>query len=217
LTTWPIMPPTLPELVGQPGNTDQLIASLPEVLDARARVAAADADVELAKRVKKPDPTFGFRVGEEDSERLLGFSFSIPLHVRNNFKQDVLASMAMRSQAEADAAEIERETRVRLLVSMERYTMMRAGWTAWEEIGASSIERRAEALQRLWDAGEINTSEFLLQVHQTLNTRASAMELRQNLWNAWIEYLNASNEVEGWLESGGTPGSQAQKITMRMN
>lgn len=216
--TWPVMPPTLPAVAGQPGDVDQLVATLPEVQEARAQVAAADADVKLAERVKKPDPTFGFRVGDEDDERLLGFSFSIPLHVRNNFNQDVLASMSMRSQAEADAAEIERETRARLLIAMERYVKMRAGWTIWEQTGASSIERRANALQNLWDAGEINTSEFLLQVGQTLDTRVRAMELRRNLWNAWIEYLNASNEVEHWLENAGSKsGDPVEQITMRKN
>jgi cobalt-zinc-cadmium efflux system outer membrane protein len=215
---WPVMPRTLPTLATLTGDVDQLVAILPEVQDARAQVAAADADVELAKRVKKPDPTFGFRVGDEADERLLGFSFSIPLHVRNTFKQDVLASMSMRSQVEADAAEVERQTRARLLIAMERYALMRTGWTVWEKTGTSSIDRRAYALQHLWEAGEINTSEFLLQVRQTLVTQASAMELRRKLWNAWIEYLNASNRVEDWLQNAEDQSKDpVEQITMRNN
>jgi cobalt-zinc-cadmium efflux system outer membrane protein len=215
---WPRMLPTLPALTIRPGDVDQLTTLLPEVQEARALVAAATADVELAKRLKKPDPTFGFRVGEEDDERLIGFSFSIPIHVRNTFSEDVVASIAMQSQAKADAAAIERDVRARLLVAMERYVTMRAGWTVWEETGASSIERRAEALRKLWDAREINMSEFLLQVRQTLETRATAMKLRATLWGAWIEYLNASDQVEAWLESGGVElVATPQKIAMRTN
>jgi cobalt-zinc-cadmium efflux system outer membrane protein len=218
IQTWPRMPPTLPALAVQPGDIDQLIAILPEVREARAEVAAATADVELARRLKKPDPTFGFRVGDEDSERLIGFSFSIPLHVRNNFNEDVLASMALRTQTEADAVAIERDIRARLLVAMERYATIRAGWIVWEETGATSIERRAEALRKLWDAREINMSDFLIQVRLTLATRATAIDLRANLWSAWIEYLNASNQLDGWLQDTETKlPDPVERITMRNN
>jgi cobalt-zinc-cadmium efflux system outer membrane protein len=216
--TWPRMPPTLPALLVQPGDIDQLVSVLPEIREARAEVAASTADIELAKRIKKPDPTFGLRVGEEDSERLLGFSFSIPLHVRNNFNQDVLASMALQSQTEADAAAIERDIRARLLVSMERYATMRAGWAIWEEAGATSIERRAEALQKLWDAREINMSDYLLQVRLTLATRVTAIELRASLWSAWIEYLNVSDQLDRWLlDTEAEIKDPAERITMRNN
>jgi hypothetical protein len=44
------------------------------------------------------------------------------------------------------------------------------------------------------------------------------MELRRSLWIAWIEYLNASNEVAHWLENPGSkPGDPVEQITMRKN
>jgi len=197
--TWPRMPSTLPALSTKPGDVSPLLAQLPEIEAANAMVAAADAEVELAKRLKKPDPTLGLRVGEEGDERLIGFTFSIPLFVRNSFNEDLLASIALRSQASADAAEVERDAKARLLVAMERYMTMRQGWVVWEQSGASSIERRAAALQKLWDAREINLSDFLLQVRQTLETRSTALQLRQMLWESWVDYLEASNQVERWL------------------
>ncbi len=220
--TWPPTPDSVPALPTRSGDIGQLVAGLPQVGAANALVAAADADVELAKRLKKPDPTVGFRVGEEDDDSLIGLSFSIPLYVRNTFNEDLLASLALRSQAKADAKNIERDARARLLVAIERYTAMRAGWMVWEESGATSIERRADALRKLWDAREINMSEFLLQVRQTLDTRTTAFELRATVWRAWIEYLNASSQVEYWLENGlasGNPNpvTTPNKITMRQN
>ena len=218
LRTWPRIPGTVPALNIKTAEAEQLIAGLPQVGAAYALVASADAEVDLAKRMKKPDPTIGLRLGEEDDDSLIGFSFSIPLYVRNTFNEDLLASIALRSQARADAANIERDARARLLVAMEIYTSMRAGWMVWEEAGASSIERRSEALRKLWDAREINMSEFLLQVRQTLDTRTTAFELRATVWQAWIEYLNASSQVEYWLENGGLNSAVTpEKITMRQN
>ena len=216
--SWPQIPNKVPALPTRSADVESLIAGLPQVGAAKALLAAADAEVKLAKRLKKPDPTIGLRAGKEDDDSLIGVSFSIPLFVRNNFNEDVLASLALRSQAKADAATIERDARARLLVAIERYTTMRAGWMVWEEAGASSIDRRSEALRKLWDAREINMSEFLLQVRQTLDTRTTAFELRAAVWRAWIEYLNASSQVEHWLEQGDLkPVAITEKITMRLN
>jgi len=215
---WPRMPETLPILSIQPADIEPRIESLAEVKAANALVTAATADVNLAKRLKKPDPTFGIRFGEEDDERLIGLSFSIPLYVRNNFDEEVLASIAARSRAQADAAAITQDARARLLVAMERYSTKRTAWIVWEEAGASSIERRAEALQRLWNAREINLSEFLLQVRQTLETRNTVLELRASLWSSWIEYLEASEQLEQWLtNSYPSPQEPIEQTTMRGN
>jgi hypothetical protein len=55
-------------------------------------------------------------------------------------------------------------------------------------------------------------------VRQTLVTQASAMELRRKLWNAWIEYLNASNRVEDWLQNAEDQSKDpVEQITMRNN
>jgi len=216
--TWPGIPGTVPKLTIRSDDVDLLVTGLPQVGAANALVVAADAEVELAKRLKKPDPTFGLRVGEEDTDSLIGVSFSIPLYVRNTFNEDLLASMALRSQAKANAAAIERDARSRLLVAMERYMTMRAAWMVWEESGASSIERRADALRKLWDAREISMSEFLLQVRQTLDTQTTAFELRATVWRAWIEHLNASSQAEYWLEHGELQSAATpKKITMRQN
>ncbi|KAA3663440.1 MAG: TolC family protein [Chloroflexi bacterium] len=216
--SWPQIPLKVPALPTQPSDVDTLVADLPQVGAANALVAAADAEVDLAKRLKKPDPTFGLRVGEEDDDSLIGLSFSIPLFVRNTFNEDLQASLALRSQAKADAATIKRDAQARLLVAIERYMTMRDGWMVWEESGASSIERRSDALRKLWDAREINISEFLLQVRQTLDTRTTAFELRATVWRAWIEYLNASSQVENWLKYGNLKTvATPKKITMRQN
>jgi cobalt-zinc-cadmium efflux system outer membrane protein len=54
-------------------------------------------------------------------------------------------------------------------------------------------------LWRLWEAGELSTTEFLVQLRQTLDTRESALELRETLWRAWLEWLIASGQIESWL------------------
>ena len=69
--------------------------------------------VELSVREKKPDPTFGFRIGKEDSDTLTGLTFSVPLFVRNTFSAEVDVANASLIQAERTAANVRRQARRR--------------------------------------------------------------------------------------------------------
>jgi hypothetical protein len=61
-------------------------------------------------------------------------------------------------------------------------------------------------------------SDFLIQVRLTLATRATAIELRASLWSAWIEYLNASNQLDRWLQdTQAKPQDPVEQISMRNN
>jgi cobalt-zinc-cadmium efflux system outer membrane protein len=54
-------------------------------------------------------------------------------------------------------------------------------------------------LRRLWEAGEISTTDYLVQLRQTLDVQESALDLRQILWRAWFEWLAASGRVDQGL------------------
>jgi cobalt-zinc-cadmium efflux system outer membrane protein len=54
-------------------------------------------------------------------------------------------------------------------------------------------------LERLWTAGELNTTDYLIQLTQALDTKASAIEQRGRMWTDWSEFLIASGKIEHWL------------------
>jgi len=64
------------------------------------------------------------------------------------------------------------------------------------------METQSKVLTRLWEARELNMSEFLLQYRQSLEAQYTAVELRQMLWQAWVKFLQQSNQVEHWLSAG---------------
>jgi cobalt-zinc-cadmium efflux system outer membrane protein len=110
-----------------------------------------------------------------------------------------MASISAKTRADAEANAVERVTKARLMVAMERFSTMRSAWTDWEKIGPLSVGVQTNLLTRLWEAREISMSDFLLQYRQTLVAQKTAAELRQTLWNAWIDYLEETNQVESWL------------------
>lgn len=196
---WPAIQTELPSLTIAPSEASDLVMSLPHVRSAQLRVAAAAARVDLRQRERRLDPTLTLRGGTEDDETLVGLNVTIPLPIRNRFTYEVTAASAERRQAQQEAANVSRQAYARFQGAQERYQLSRTAWEDWQRTGGVSLQRQTDLLWRLWEAGELSTTEFLVQLRQTLDTRESALELRAALWRAWFEWLTASGQIESWL------------------
>ena len=196
---WPRLDTKLPGLTVASADAQDLVMSLPEVRAALHRVAAATARVELRERERRLDPTVTLRGGRENDESLVALNITIPLPVRNRFTYEVTAASAERRQAQQVASDVSRRAYARFLGAQERYQLSRAAWQDWENTGDVSLQRQSDLLRRLWEAGELSTTEFLVQITQTLDTGESALELRQAMWRALFEWLTASGQLDSWL------------------
>jgi cobalt-zinc-cadmium efflux system outer membrane protein len=195
---WPSLN-TVPPAVPTIDEPQSIVLALPEMAAARRRVEAADAVIELRQRLRKPDPTLSLRGGQEDDSTLVGINFSIPLYIRNSFSDEVTAAVAERDQAQQLADDLLRRAYARFISATERYGLSHEAWQNWEQVGQPSLTRQSDVLRRLWEAGEISTTDFLVQLRQTLDTRENAIELELAMWRAWFEWLTASGQVEAWL------------------
>lgn len=194
---WPALPERLPE----PASFDaqMLLDGLPELQAHRARIAAAQSTITLRQREQRPDPSLGLRGGREGSEGLVGLSLSIPLYVRNDFRAETQAANAQLIEAQQTGQDAYRRAQARLTSAAARYRVTHDAWATWEHSGQPSLSSQLALLERLWQAGELSTADYLLQLNQTLETRASALELRGQLWRSWFDWLTASGRFDGWL------------------
>jgi len=199
---WPSIDSKLPFITAY-NDPESTVLALPEVQVAQRRVDAANALVELRERERKPDPTVQVRGGREADSTLVGVNLSIPLYIRNSYKYEVTAAMAERDQVQQLADDLMRRAYSRYLSATERYQLSRDAWQDWQQTGQFSLQRQGDLLRRLWEAGEISTTDFLVQVQQTLDTRENALDLELAMWNAWFEWLAASGQVDKWLGQGG--------------
>ena len=199
---WPALPASLP---GIPSGADphSLVLALPEVLAARRQVESADALVELRRRERRPDATLSLTGGQEEGENLIGLSLTIPFHVRNRFNHEVTAALAERSQAQRITDDVMQRAHARLISAAERYELSRGAWDDWASTGQASLTRQTGQLQRLWQAGELSTTDYLVQLTATLDVQESALDLRHALWRAWFEWLGASGQMDAWFGRGG--------------
>jgi cobalt-zinc-cadmium efflux system outer membrane protein len=197
---------TLPDLDAERLDTDHLLADLPALQAALARVAAARSSVQVSLREKRPDPTIGIRAGKEDSDTLTGITLSVPLFVRNNFTAEVDVANAELVQAEQEAANLHQQAHAGLLASAQVYRNALRAWKTWQASGAPRLSQRTELLDRLWRAGELNTTDYLVQLKQTLEIEVSATEQHGRTWRAWADWLAASGRIAQWLNlEGDTP------------
>ena len=208
---WPTLD-TQPPVLPVHGGTESLLAALPEVQAAQRRVASANALVALRKREKRLDPTVSITGGEEDGERLLGLNLSIPLPVRNNFSHEVTAAYDQYTQAQQLADGVFQRARARLMSAAERYRIAHGAWQDWQQVGQPSLQQQGDQLRRLWEAGELSTTEFLLQTSQVIDSRDSALDLRETLWHAWFEWLAASGKVDQWLGADSLTNTGAAHV-----
>jgi len=200
---WPQITRSLPDVDPQQLDADRLLEGLPSIQAALARVAAGRASVQLSSREKRPAPTIGFRVGKEDSDMLTGVSVSVPLFVRNTYSAEVDVANASLIQAEREAASLRQQAHADLVAAAQIYRNASLAWKTWEASGAPRLSQRTDLLDRLWQAGEINTTDYLVQLKQALDTEISAIEQRGRMWQAWAGWLAASGQADKWLKLAG--------------
>jgi cobalt-zinc-cadmium efflux system outer membrane protein len=198
--------PPLPE--GLPPPTELVVATpideLPQLLLARARQASAQAGVRVAQKARIPDPTVSLTGGEvrvgRVRDNVIGLSVSIPLPVLNNGSAEVDAA---RADADAAAANAQAQ-RLRLRSGLEetrtRYAALRSADAAFHSGRAAAFADRTALLEKLWRAGEISTSDYLVQLKESLNTALSGLELKSQAWQAWFDYLTAAGRLNDWIE-----------------
>lgn len=184
---------------------DASLRDLPEWRIADSARTAAERDVTVARRDRVPDPTVRLSGGRVEygathmKDDVFGVSISIPVFVRNDYRAEVAAA---RAQADASVAEAER---VRLELEAERrravdsYAGTLAAWQRWQSSRGTEIERRSQLLERSWREGELSTSDYLLQIKQTLDTALAGVELEARLWRSYADYLVAGNRFEDWI------------------
>lgn len=198
---WPQMPTYMPSIQSVTPPYDVLIQEHPKLKSAHLQLQAAKTEIKLAQRERWPDPTIGIRGGKEDDESLWGFEVSIPLYFRNSYKENVSASSEEAIAQEKRVMNLYQEKRAGLESAWRRYHAYYLAWNKWQKNGAPTLKDRLKLLEKLWKSGDLETTDYLVQVQQSMDAQVSQEELRLKTWLAWTEWLNASGKVEQWLET----------------
>jgi len=194
-----------PSLLQEPPKPDALQAletyfeKLPPLIAANARLIVAKSNIALAKAERKADPTLGIRAGAEDTEALLGLTFSMPLNFRNTYRAEVEVASQESLQIEQLLMAERQRAKAHLLGAHRRYSLVYTAWQSWKLTGMTSLQQQMDLIQTIWKAGEMSTADYLVQAKQNVDAQETAVELSSQMWMAWIEWLTVSGKLENWI------------------
>lgn len=176
-----------------------------ELLRARATQERAQAAVAVAERQRRPDPTLSLTGGSVRSgtrrDRVVGVAISVPLPVLNSGRAEVAAAMADADAAVAAQRAARMEAEATLEQARVTYEALRQASLAFRDSRAQAFDARAGTLDRLWQASELGTSDYLVQLNQSFDTAQAGLVLQAQLWQAWFDYLAAAGRLDDWIDS----------------
>ncbi len=194
--------PALPEQLPEPklnNDLEAFLQQLPSIRSLLADVQVTRQQVLLRKSEKAWNPSIGVSAGSEGEESLVGFNLSIPLNVRNSYSAEVDAAQQMFIANEQRTHLAYRNTRANLISTTERYRNLLKAWNSWREYSRDSVQQQLLLIKQLWQAGDISASDYLLQLKQALETQATGLELRNQLWQVAFEWMSLTDRLDDWL------------------
>lgn len=196
-SSWPI-PPDVQHLATNEFRPE--LSKTPEQRLAQASLKVSKAGIVVADRERLPDPTIGFRVGEEGEERLYGLSLSVPIPVWNNGVAEKLAASQEAAGREFLVADTRRRIRARLITAEESFNAALSAVGQWRSRTAPAARKQEQLINRLAESREIGALEYLQQLNQLIDTEALGIDQEATLWRAWVTRLRAGANLNVWLE-----------------
>lgn len=200
---WPQFPNVLPNIRLISDDLEKLIDKLPILQVLNKQYSRAQARISLAEKQRYPDPTIGVQggrgEGSEGNNWLMGVTVSIPLFVRNTYRAEVDAAKADIIEVAQKRRDLTRQNRAEIESSVERYKILYEAIQSWQEVSEKPLSDGVVLIGRLWQAGEINTTDYLVQLKQRVDSQIAGAELKGRAWQAWVDWLKASGQSDQGL------------------
>lgn len=201
---WPQLPAQLPSLESRKINVESYINELPSISIFSQQYQTATARIKLAERQRYPDPTIGLQGGESSEsgvhKRLIGITLNIPLFIRNPYSAEVDAASYDAMEADGNRMNGIRQAKAEIVSSAERYQTLYRATKQWQQSAGVPLSDGMILIERLWQAGEINSTDYIVQLKQRIDSQIAGAELKGRAWEAWVEWLKASGQVNRWLQ-----------------
>jgi cobalt-zinc-cadmium efflux system outer membrane protein len=202
--TWPGLSNAMPVLSDRNIDSEHLITHLPAFLVLSRKYQSALAQIKVAERNRIPDPTIGIQGGKQwegsETKKLVGITVGIPLFVSNPYRAEVDAANFDAMEADAKRNDLVRQVRAEIKSSAERYQTLYQAVQQWQQISGKPLSNGTTLTERLWQAGEITTTDYVVQIKQRIDSQIAGVQLKSRAWQAWAEWLKASGQVDTWLQ-----------------
>lgn len=171
----------------------------PAVVAAKAEWQALQQAAELARRQAKADPTLGINAGESGEESVVGLTFSIPLHFRNNFSSEIQAASQEAASAKAQYRATRRKQHFAIAAAQAILQEYEQRFERWQNLMQGRGERSGQLLEKQWRSGDMSTTEYLLAMQQRSEGLIAGIELRTLFHSARTDWLLQTGQLNAAL------------------
>ncbi|WP_110457074.1 TolC family protein [Shewanella algidipiscicola] len=177
----------------------EVTPELPALKGAYQQVLLAKWATEQVKADTAADPTISFGAEREGDDNKFTLGLSVPLHLRNNYRD----THAVAS-SEVAVAEQNYLAQVRVISQQQQlfqlsFPRLQQRYEQWRQLVLSSSAGIADALGQQWQAGDISTSDYLQSQRQLASSYLAGLSLESALYQAWLDWMGASGQLEHYL------------------
>ncbi|MGS0677341.1 TolC family protein [Shewanella sp. 125m-1] len=189
---------------------------LPALKSAYQQVLVAKVAVEQAKADGSADPSISLSAEREGDENKFGVGVSIPLQIRNNYSEAIAVAnqgIVIAEQAYLAEERVLLQQQKQFSLSLPRLTER---YKDWSDLVLTSGTKAAKSLSQQWQAGDINTSDYLQSQRQMSSSYIAGLTLESALYENWLNWMGVSGQLEGYLNSQlSTQGANVAALEQR--
>lgn len=167
----------------------QWVEQHPIVQLAKAQWKAQQAKAELTTIEYKSNPSFGVSAGQDSGESAVGLTFSIPLNIRNNYSDATNAAYSKSIAAEANFRSIYRKQSFEAQANYESLLISQKYYQRWKLLIQKRVEKSTKLINARWEAGDINTADYLLALNQQAEGLHSGIQLEKDFRLSEISFI----------------------------
>lgn len=169
--------------------SDQWVSQHPLVLEAKALWQIKKTEAQYALLETKADPTVGLSAGKNARENIVGVTFSMPLNIRNDYSANAKAANQQTNAEEANFQSIYRKQKYVVQASTDALISNKKYLDRWLKLMNGRAESSAQLLQKQWQIGDLNTSQYLLALQQRAEGLYAGIELQAQFKLSEVEWL----------------------------
>jgi adhesin transport system outer membrane protein len=168
---------------------EQWLMQHPQVLAAKALWQMQKNSAQYAMLETKSDPIIGFSAGKNDDDNVVGVTFSMPLSIRNDYQANANAKNQQAIAAEANFRSVIRKQKYLIQASTASLISNKKYLGRWQELMQGRGKHSAQLLQRQWQVGDLNTSDYLLALQQRAEGLYAGIELQARFKLSEVQWL----------------------------
>ncbi|AIY66123.1 TolC family protein [Pseudoalteromonas piratica] len=167
----------------------------PTVLQAKALWHEQKLKAQLTSIEYKANPTIGISAGKNNDDNIVGLTFSMPMNIRNDYSDVMKAANLEAIAAEANFQSKYRRQSFEAQAKFESLITNKKYFEKWKNLMQNRLGNSLSLLNARWEAGDINTSDYLFTFSQRTEGLLSGIQLKKQFKLSEVSFIQSIGQI----------------------